>query len=209
MSEPQFFTEEEKDALQELMNIAFGQAAADFSDIINIPINLSFPEVNTLRTPDIKPYISEFYCNKCNVVEQSFRGTAGGVAYLVLPSGSEKHFMSMFRLDGAVKPELMLMDMEQEVLSEVGNILIGACVSSIFELLKSGISYSPPQTVLNTEFSDHFISRRFSGDDVSVILKTGFSFDKMPLEGHLFLINTQNSVIPLKNALTEFLSSYE
>lgn len=206
-----FFNDEETDALQELMNIAFGQAAAELAEIIDISVVLSFPKLNTVKVSELPLYISSNLPNvsKCNIVEQAFRGAAGGVAYLIFPAGTEGEFISLFHMDDTPSASDMFIDIEREVLSEVGNILIGACVSKIFDLLKTSVTYTPPHTMIGTSFNSQFIKGRFSGDDFAIMLKTSFRLSEKSVEGYLFLINSQSSVIPLKNALKELFESYE
>jgi len=206
-----FFTEEEIDALQELMNIAFGQAAAELAEIINISVELSFPDLKAVKVSELPEFIKNNIDNftKCNIVEQSFRGAAAGVAYLFFPAGSEKEFVSLFHHDGDSADYDLLIDIEREVLSEVGNILIGACVSKIFDLLKTPVTYTPPHTVLGQRFEDHFIKGRFADKDFAIMLKTNFSLSERSVSGYLFLINCQSAVKPLKESLAKLFESYE
>ena len=52
-----YFSEEEIDALQELMNIAFGQAAAELAEIIDISVVLSFPKLETVKIEALPDFI--------------------------------------------------------------------------------------------------------------------------------------------------------
>jgi len=205
------FNDEEIDALQELMNIAFGQAAAELAEIIDISVHLSFPKLNTIKISDLPEFIkNDINClAKCNIVEQTYKGKAGGVAYLIFPYGTEKDFVSLFHEDDDDSENDMFIDIEREVLSEVGNILIGACVSKIFDLLKTPVSYSPPHTIIGHMFEEHFVKSRFSGDDFAIMLNTSFSLSEKSVEGFLFLISNQNSLEPLKKALADLFASYE
>lgn len=207
-----FFNDEEIDALQELMNIGFGQAAAELAEIIDISVQLSFPKLNTVRIDELPAFISEDIHNisKCNIIEQTFRGNVGGVAFLIFPYGTEKEFVSLFHADedDELEHELFI-DVEREVLSEVGNILIGACVSKIFDLLKTPVNYTPPHTMIGQRFEDKLFKGRFSGDDFAIMLKTDFSLSQKSVEGFLFLVNCQSAVEPLKKAIAELFASYE
>lgn len=149
------------------------------------------------------------YINKCNIIEQAFKGEAGGVAFLIFPYGTEKDFVSMFHADQNEEDHELFIDVEREVLSEVGNILIGACVSKIFDLLKTSVTYTPTHTVIGHKFEDKFFRGRFSGDDFAIMLKTSFSLNEKSVEGFLFLVNCQSSVEPLKKALADLFESYE
>jgi chemotaxis protein CheC len=203
-----FFNDDEIDALQELMNIAFGQAAAELAEVIDISVSLSFPKLRTLKISELHSYISQNSHGKAksNIVEQSFRGNADGIAYLIFPYGTERDFLSLFNYDSDSGD--FLTDVEKEVLSEVGNILIGACVSRMFDLLSTSVTYKPPHTSIGVQLTENF-AYGFSDTDFAIMLKTSFVLSEKSIEGYLFLVNSQSSVEPLKKALAELFESYE
>ena len=51
-------TEDEKDCLQELMNVAYGSAAAAITEILNAFANLSIPKIQIIDSSELKPYLS-------------------------------------------------------------------------------------------------------------------------------------------------------
>ena len=48
------FSEEEKDILQEIMNIAFGNATADLAEVIDIYVLLSVPDIKVIRSGKVR-----------------------------------------------------------------------------------------------------------------------------------------------------------
>lgn len=64
MSEYAQFNENEKDCLQELMNISYGAATAAIADIINKEATLSIPNIQTVTTKEFKDYLKEKLLNK-------------------------------------------------------------------------------------------------------------------------------------------------
>jgi len=210
MGSAEFFTSEEIDALQELMNIAFGQAASELAEIIDVSVELSFPKLETVSVSDLPSTISNNTnkLNKFNIIEQAYKGASKGIAYLIFPHGTEKEFISLFHMDES-DTEDMFIDIHREVLSEVGNILIGACVSKIFDLLKTPVTYTPPHTSIGMKFEESVFKGRFTGEDFAIMLETSFTLSEKSVQGFLFLVNCQESVAPLKKALAEFFESYE
>ncbi len=47
---PIIISEEERDILQEVMNIAFGKASAELAELIDIYVVLSIPDIKLLQT---------------------------------------------------------------------------------------------------------------------------------------------------------------
>jgi len=93
-------TSSETDLLQEIMNIAFGRAASDLAEFIDIFVILSVPQIKLLRAYDLPTYINneimDYDQDKVSVVEQSFWGKFKGNAFLVFPSGAGKRMISLF-----------------------------------------------------------------------------------------------------------------
>ncbi|WP_300335008.1 chemotaxis protein CheC [Accumulibacter sp.] len=65
---------EEREILQEIMNIAFGKAASDLADIIDIFVVLSVPQVRMLRAQDLPEYLKTQVSayDQITIVEQNW-----------------------------------------------------------------------------------------------------------------------------------------
>jgi chemotaxis protein CheC len=86
----EMITAEETDILQEIMNIAFGRAASDLAEYIDIFVVLNVPYIKLLQASDLPPYINKEIkdYDKVSVVEQNFWGKFKGSAFLIFPSGT-------------------------------------------------------------------------------------------------------------------------
>ena len=211
-----FFSEEEKDILQEMMNIAFGKAAADLAEVIDIYVILSAPHVNVLRTIDIPEYISagitDYNYDRISIVEQNFWGKFKGSAFLVLPAGVEKTLISMLKAGNDDYSEEDTGDViEKGIFVEVGNILIGACVGKISELLGDVVTYLPPTLVVDKHPRNFIPGKLFAPDKLAIVLKTVFRFteEEEEIGGFLFLVISDESAKWLREALSAFLEQYE
>lgn len=65
------FNEEEKDCLQELMNISYGCATAAIADIINKEATLSIPSIKTVTTTEFKEYLKQKLTEKKTILLQT------------------------------------------------------------------------------------------------------------------------------------------
>jgi chemotaxis protein CheC len=202
---------EELDILQEIMNIAFGKATADLAEIIDIFVNLSVPMVKIIKTNDLPSYVRiEIQgLEDISTVQQKFWGGLRGSALLVFPAGIGKDLIGL--LSGESSESFAsdpLDELEKGTLMEIGNILIGACVGKMTELLHDGITYSPPivhtgqvsKTLLPQSVIDSF--------DTTIALRTSFSFEKRNIVGFLFIITSEESFAWLRKALNNFLEEY-
>lgn len=201
-------SEMELDALQETMNISFGSAAADLAEIMDIFIQLTVPHIDSVKISNLPEFINQEIADfsTCSVVQQKYYGDFEGMAFLIFPYGNERELISYFQHPGSESFKSdQLIDLEKEVLLEISNILIGACIGRIFEMLNSRISYQPPHILSGSDFDKSYITNELESKDLAITMKTFFSFEDRNTKGYLILINSQNSIPHLKKALARFI----
>ena len=205
-------SEEEQDILQEIMNIAFGKAAADLAEIISIFVRLSVPKISMVQALDLPEYLrgEVGITDPISIVEQNFWGEFKGSAFLVFRSGAGKELISLLgsEMDPGFETESVEI-LERETLMEVGNILIGACVGKVAELLQDVVTYSPPQVILENNPNEAIPQNLFDPSYTAIVLKTVFCFNERDVNGLLFLVTSQESIVWLKQALSAFMEQYE
>jgi len=212
MSDKNIFVEEEKEILQEIMNIAFGNASAALTDVIDTHVLLSVPNVLLLSPSDLIRYMENEIKNYSHVslVEQNFWGQFKGKAFLIFPARAAKELVALFASDQkSVDRREMIALLEKETLLEVGNILIGACVGKVAELLEDVVTYSPPRVIVRNNFFNDLSINLFEPDNTAIIMKTVFDFEEREVSGFLFLLTGYESFGWLKKALHRFLEQYE
>ena len=204
-------SDEEKEILQEIMNIAFGKAAADLAEVINIFVVLSVPYIQMLKAQDLPEYlktqVSEY--NRISIVEQNFWGEFKGSAFLVFQASAGRELVSLFGDNSEDFGSESIDTLEKETLMEVGNILIGACVGKLSELLGDAVTYSPPRVVTENTSHDAVPANLFESDSSAIVLKTVFTFDERNVSGFLFLVTSHDSILWLKKSLVTFMEQYE
>ena len=212
MCDQNIITDDERDILQEVMNIAFGKASADLAELINIYVVLSIPDITLLRTVEVPQYIDEEIkdFHKVSIIKQNYKGKFHGTALLFFPGGAGKQLFSLF--DNGDKPDDDLTDLpfvlEKETLLEVGNILIGASVSKVADLLDDEISYRPPKIFLDSSLNDIVDWDLAEPECPAILMRTVFGFENRDISGFLFLIPSYNSFKWLKKALNAFMDQY-
>ncbi len=205
-------TDEEVDILQEIMNIAFGQAASDLADVIDIHVMLNVPYIKILQATELPDYIKDEIkdISSISIIEQKFLGKFRGNALMVFPSYAGKELIVLFGLEENVHLEADPVEtLGRETLLEVGNIMIGACIGKLAELLKDNVTYSPPRIIIENHPCDTIPESQLSTDDSAIVLKTVFSFDKGAISGFVFLVTSHESIQWLKEALQKFIEQWE
>ena len=208
----QIFTDEELEILQEIMNIAFGKSAADLADVIDTHVVLNVPFISIMQVMELPDYIRKHVKDYKNIsiVEQHFWGRFKGDALLVFSSGSGKELIGLLqRGENASLESDPIAILERETLMEVGNILIGACVGKVAELLKDVVTYTPPMIVLERYYENAISESELDPNKIAIVLKTNFSFSDGDVSGFLFLVTSNDSIQWLREALQIFIEQYE
>ena len=94
-------TEDEKDCLQELMNVAYGSATAAISDILNAFATLSIPNIKIINADELNVYLSsELNLDVEHIVSlQQINGIVSGENMFVIDKESAKNIAYKFGLE--------------------------------------------------------------------------------------------------------------
>lgn len=214
MSEPKaLLSPLEKDVLQEIMNIAFGQAAADLSDVIDLYVTLTVPHIDLLGFDEILPVIFQDISNRqdMSMVKQSFSGRFSGSSVLILPHGEGKKLLKMFDEQAGLSAGLGydIDTLERETLIEISNIIMGACISKIAQLLGDVVSYSPPRYYAYDQIDKTLAEAFADKGSFAIFFKTVFHLQDFDASGFLFLICDLAAMEWLKKAIEDYLKQYE
>ena len=141
-------TELQRDALTELINIGFGRAAASLSRITGHRVVLEVPQVAIHPISEVNAALSGVVRGDIATVHQVFSGPVAGDALLVLDTAGAALIKQLLTDE---MPLPLAMDASgQEVVTEVGNILLNACLGMFGNLLKVQVSFSVPRLTLET-----------------------------------------------------------
>ena len=135
-------TEDEKDCLQELMNVAYGSATAAITEILDAFAKLSIPKIQIINASELKTYLS----NELNLeVEhlvslQQINGTLCGENMFVIDKQSAKNIAYKFGLEEDEVNDEEIAD----VVLEITNILSSSTISKLAEDIDTNVSFSAP-----------------------------------------------------------------
>ena len=201
----------EKDVLQEVMNIAFVQAAADLSEVVNLYVTLTVPHINLLDYKEILPYIQQEIhgSTDMSMVKQFFSGSFSGASVLIFPHGEGNKLLHMFDANFASNDAGYDIDvLEKEILIEISNIIMGACISKIAELLGDVVNYSPPRYFAQNQILDTLEAAFAYKTSFAIFFKTVFHFKDFDASGYLFLICDPSALEWIKKSIDDYLKQY-
>jgi len=208
----QIFTEEETGILQEVMNIAFGKATASLTDVIDVYVALSVPQIQVLNLGDIPDCLRETVESgkRASVVEQKFWGDFEGAGFLVFNDGAERGLMEILS-DGTTESfESSKEDspLAKEILMDIGNILIGACIGKLTELLETIVTYSQPAVIIQNSKEYEAFIKSLKPTQTAILLQTVFKFDKKNISGMLLILTSEEALTWLRKSLDKFVENY-
>ncbi len=82
------FSELQKDAVIELINMGIGRAADALAQMINEEVQLSVPNVEFINYSELSAHLSSIDDNEPSVISQQFNGDFSGNALLLFPESS-------------------------------------------------------------------------------------------------------------------------
>ncbi len=136
-------TELQKDAIIELINIAFGRATASLSDLTGRRVIISAPKIDVRPIQELNRIFGSITTGEVATVHQIFSGTIAGNALLLLDYEGAVALVNL--LSSERVPSERLGTSDREVLTEVGNILLNACLGTFGNILQVHISFSVPR----------------------------------------------------------------
>ena len=141
-------SERQRDALSELINIAFARTGAALSELTGHRVLLNPPEVAVYRTEELRPALAKFVPGDVASIHQVFAGPVAGDALLILNYAGAVQLTDL--LTDGPQSSVFLDDSAREVLTEVGNILLNACLGMFGNLLNVHVTFSVPRLHLET-----------------------------------------------------------
>ena len=205
MNKELMLNEDEKDCLQELMNISYGSATAAIAAIIDKFATLSIPNIKTISLDEFKEYQKNKLDLKTSyyVTNQLINGTISGETMFVIDEKSTKNLGLEFDLedDELIESEL------KDVVLEISNIITSTTLSKFAQLLDTSITFSPPSIkILNSiaEFHENY-SNTYSH---IIIISTDIKFEEQNIKGELLILSKDESIIYMKEALNKLLDEF-
>jgi chemotaxis protein CheC len=176
----------QQDTLTELINIGYARAAGALSDLTGHRITLAVPEVAIHEIEKITPLLQEVIDGEITSVNQFFGGSITGNAILLLDK-SAALLLNRLLTD---RPQAGALDESaREVIIEVGNIVLNACLGVFGNLLQVQMSFSVPH--LQVDDVEHIMRSIRIQDQTfryAMMIHTRFHLRASDVSGYLVII---------------------
>jgi chemotaxis protein CheC len=196
-------TSVQQDALVELLNIGFGRAGASLSQLTGHRVILEVPSVTVHEIAELSPALQQVIRDEVATVHQIFSGPVSGDALLVLDHQGAAQLKELLTDEPALP--LAIDASAREVLTEVGNILLNACLGTFGNLLKVQVSFSIPRLNLET-LAGVIETLRVNNEGVryALVVHAGFRLRDREVKGYLVIVLSVSSLDRLVRAVEQW-----
>jgi chemotaxis protein CheC len=197
--------EDEKDCLQELMNVAYGSATAAITEILNAFAKLSIPKIQIINANELQNYLSkELNLDIEHLVSlQQINGVLCGENMFVIDKQSAINIAYKFGLEEDEVNDEELAD----VVLEITNILSSSTISKLAEDIDTNVSFSAP-TIKTLTSIDQLKNLFISKYEKVIIISTQLEFEDLDIKAELFIFTTDNSILYIKEKLNKILDEF-
>ncbi|PRY15395.1 chemotaxis protein CheC [Pontibacter ummariensis] len=142
MTEPHI-TELERDIIKEILNIGLARAADSFAAIAKDKVLLKVPDIQLIEVKELLGLVAK-YEDTHVIIQSDIKGDFNGATLMLF---SDDHIIRLSEVCLAMldvqKGELSVM--QESLLLEISNIITGALVTQLANILKCSIYGSPPK----------------------------------------------------------------
>jgi chemotaxis protein CheC len=196
-------TQTQQDALIELLNIGFGRAASSLSQLTGHRVLLEVPQVSVHPIDELHKTLQAVLTEQIASVHQIFSGPVAGDALLILDHTAAGMLKELLTNEPPLP--LPLDASAREVLTEVGNILLNACLGTFGNILKVQVSFSVPHLNLDTlQALMRSLIVNHEGLRYALVVHAGFKLRDTELTGFLVIVLSVSSLDRLIRAVEEW-----
>jgi len=194
----------EEDLLTEMFNLGVGSASSSLSKMVNQEIKLSVPRVvfDTIENVATAIGYDQFICG----VTQEIKGPFNAQSMLLFPEEGSIEVVN--KMLGGHLPKEMLVDMQQEALSEIGNIVLNACIGSIAQMLGRTFEVDLPTYTLETAEHILLIDNRKSIDTV-MFIHIEMTLSESEITGYMAFLLETGAVEKLQQSLKQAIEAIQ
>lgn len=198
------YNEEQTDALQEIVNVGMGAAASSLAKTLGAFVQLPVPRVRMVRAEDFVRVISELTgpLSKLTAIRQAFASEFRGEAIVVFGANGAEVLAPHL----GYTPPLSTSDVE-EILLEIANILVGACLGGIAAQLSHELMFSAPSVIAHDVRIDEILGNKPLTWDRSLVVEVNFRLEDKSFVAHIFLFWPEASMEALARAIDAVLEA--
>ncbi|MDC5706291.1 hypothetical protein OPW41_10595 [Vibrio europaeus] len=177
------------DYIQEMFNIGLGDAASELSELVQHEVHISVPKFTLLTRDALIETLNLDPDSEVMTVSVELVGELGGNGMLIFPTGNSLSLVQT--IVGDTVSDDGLTELEAEVLTEVGGIILNQIISTIASLLKVSVKTQLP---VSNHTSIH--SALYQNSESQMVIFVGMSFwvEELSVHGDILFLQSDNMV---------------
>jgi len=191
----------ELDMIGEVANVAMGRAAELLAILLGHFVKMPIPNVNMLEVGELIMALSQIDSNaKLSAVCQGFIGSGiSGEALLIFNDSSYIDIAELMKYDEQMDEAAQI-----EMLMDISNIMIGACLKGIADQLDLNFSQGNPMVLGRHINIESLLSKNSLTWKNILTIEMGFTIEGCNINADLLLLFTEDSLQSLKE-ITDYL----
>ena len=201
--EEDFFLDPElRDCYQEIANVAMGQAGDLLARLLDVFVVLPIPNVNLIEVSELSMALSDVEEQESTSgICQGFIGAGiSGEALLILNDSSFKDVASLMNYKYEVDEST-----ELELLMDLANVLIGACLNGVSAQLDMPFSQGHPVVLGQHKKISELIATNSKKWKRTLAIEISYSIEDYSIKCDLLLLFTEESMRTLNNKISYLL----
>ena len=191
-----------RDCYQEIANVAMGRAGDLLARLLDVFVVLPIPNVNLIEVSELSMALSAVEVNESTSgICQGFIGAGiSGEALLILNDSGFKDIAKLMNYKQALDN-----NSELELLMDMANVLIGACLSGVSEQLDMNFSQGHPVVLGQHRKISELIATNSSRWRRTLAIEISYNIENYPIKCDLLLLFTEESMKTLNNKISYLL----
>ncbi|WP_052481063.1 hypothetical protein [Gilvimarinus agarilyticus] len=188
-------TEDQRDCLQEIANVAMGQSADHLARLLGVFVVLSIPTVSLLTPNDIAMTLQSLQHDDgddqdlTGVCQGFIGGGIAGEALLIFNGTDYRDLATLLRYDASAGANA-----RSELLMDTTNVLGGACLHGIARQLDTHFSLGPP-TLLGEHFDiTETLQNREINWQNALVIEINYTIEDHKVNCDLLLVISENCI---------------
>lgn len=193
---------EQRDCYQEIANVAMGRAGDLLARLLNVFVELPIPNVNLIEVSELSMALSsvEFEESTSGICQGFISAGISGEALLILNDSSFQDIARLMKYDESIDQGA-----ELELLMDMANVLIGACLSGLSEQLDVTFSQGHPVVLGQHRKISELMSSNSNRWQRTLAIEISYGIENYPIKCDLLLLFTEDSMVTLNNKLAYLL----
>jgi len=191
---------ERRDALAELVNIGMGQAGDRLARLFDTFIQLSIPRIEIVQPEQVGRAIAALVSEPGPVVavRQAFSSRIRGEALVIYPARGCDEIADLVRYPEVSSDELVL---------EISNVLVGACVGALAAQFSLDLTFSPPSILGQRSSVEALLDTGELPWENALLAEVNFRVVDRAFRCHLLTFWPDDSIAVLLHAVDSFLAA--